>query len=94
MAKKFKAAEVEEAITALFVSFLNSAVAAVSFDKKIKELNYIKKSVTMPDGGIYLVSILHIDGPKFDMEQYRMVAESQETALKSAPQAETQNEPG
>jgi hypothetical protein len=78
MAKRFKPTDVEEGLTSLFASFLNSAVAMVSYDKKIKELNYIKKSVTFPDGGIYLVSILHIDGPKFDLEQYRIVAESQE----------------
>lgn len=78
MAKKFKASEIEQGFNDLFSSFLSSAIAMASYDKKIKELTYLKKSVTMPNGGIYLVSILHIDGPKFDMEQYRLVAESQE----------------
>jgi hypothetical protein len=85
MAKKFKPEQVEGGFNALFSSFLNSVVALVSFDKKIKELNYVKKTITLPNGGIYLVSVLHIDGPKFDMEQYRLVAESQE---------EKTNEPG
>jgi hypothetical protein len=88
MAKKFKSADIETGLTDLFRTFMGSAIALCSFDKKMKELNYIKKSITMPDGGIYLISILHIDGPKFDMEQYRQVAESQETELK-----EQNNEP-
>lgn len=90
MAKKFKAVEVEAGLTELFKTFLSSAVAICSFDKKMKEINYIKKSVTFPDGGVYLVSILHIDGPKFDMEQYRLVAESQEAEMAK----ETTNESG
>ncbi len=42
-----------------------------SHSMEIKELNYLKTAVVTPDGGTYLISILHVDGPKIDMEKYR-----------------------
>lgn len=36
---------------------------------KHEELNYIKTSVTMPEGGEYLLSFLHIKGPKTNVRE-------------------------
>lgn len=84
MAKNFKSSEIDEGFNSLFKSFFASVVAMTSY-RKMKQLTYVKRVVTTPAGGLYLVSVLHIDGPKFDLEQYRLVAESQE---------EKSNEPG
>jgi hypothetical protein len=91
MAKKFKPEEIETGLTEVFKTFMASAIALCSFDKKMKELNYVKKSITTPDGGVYLISILHVDGPKFDMEQYRLVAESQEKETKNESNQDVSN---
>lgn len=32
------------------------------------ELNYVKKTIEMPDGGIYLLQLQHVAGPKIDLQ--------------------------
>lgn len=34
-----------------------------------EELNYIKTAVTMPEGGTYLLSLLHTEGPKTNVRE-------------------------
>lgn len=78
MSKKFSKKEVDVAYNEVFKEFFTAVVALASLDKKLKELNYVKTPVTTPDGGIYLVSILHIGGPKIDLDLFREVSTSQE----------------
>lgn len=42
-------------------TFLLTCIAALP---KMKELSFIKSAVTFSDGGIYLVQIQHVIGPK------------------------------
>lgn len=51
--------------------YLNAAIYLTALDPNIKELNFIKTAVEMPDGGIYLLSLLHVSGPKIQMDEMR-----------------------
>lgn len=75
--KKYKKDDIAAGINTTFKEFFTAVVALLSYDKKIKELNYIRTPITLPNGGVYLISILHIDGPKIDMDLLRSVADSQ-----------------
>lgn len=93
MAKDFKLEDVQTGLTEVCKSFLSSVVAIVSYDKTKKDVNYVRQLVTFPDGGVYLVSVLHVDGPEFDMEQYRFVADSQELVATSPKSEESTSKP-
>jgi hypothetical protein len=77
MGKKISKKEVKVAYDQVFREFFSAVLALASLDNKMKELNYIKTAITTPDGGVYLVSVLHIDGPKIDMDLFRSVSDSQ-----------------
>lgn len=82
MGKKIKKESVEAGLQAVSKEFFTAIIAILMSDKKQKELTYVKTAITMPDGGTYLVSVLHIDGPKLDLETLRLVSESQKEEVK------------
>jgi hypothetical protein len=65
-----------EANNIICKEFFTAMVGIASCDESVKELTYIKNSITIPSGGIYLVSILHINGPKLDLEQLKLVSDA------------------
>lgn len=79
--QKFKKGVIETGIQTLMSSFFQGIVAAMSHDKKNKELHYVKMPLELENGGLYLVSILHVDGPKFNFDTYRQVVEATEKKL-------------
>ena len=88
MAKVTKKEARDIAWTAYMKEFLAGAIALALEDKSMKELTYIKTPVQMPDGGLYLVSILHVEGPKLDLETLRLVQESQDESKETPEQKE------
>lgn len=80
MAKVPKKEAREIALNAVFKEFFTAIVAILLEDKSQKEVNYVKVPITMPNGGNYLISILHIDGPKMDLDLLRLVSQSQQEA--------------
>jgi hypothetical protein len=36
---------------------------------ELKELNFIKTSIKAPDGGLYLMAITHVSGPKIQLKK-------------------------
>jgi hypothetical protein len=49
-------------------NYVESAILLASLEGH-EELTYTKTPMTMPDGGMYLVSILHISGPKIKLQK-------------------------
>jgi hypothetical protein len=72
----FSKEEINAALEILHSEYFLQTVGLLSHDSGIKELNYIKVPITTPDGGLYLVSILHIDGPKVDLQRLAKAAET------------------
>lgn len=68
--------QIQDALNVITVEAFNALVAVSSSDESLDELTYIKNTAHTPGGGIYLLSILHIDGPKLDLKQFRAVADA------------------
>lgn len=75
--KTFSKAEVEAGLQLTNSEFFMQTVALLAYTD-MKDLNYAKTLVTTPDGGTYLVSILHIDGPVLDLKKLAELAEAPE----------------
>ena len=71
---KFTPEEVEAALQIAHSEYFMQVVALMSHLDQ-KDLTYVKVPITTPDGGNYLVSILHIDGPKIDLQNLAKSAE-------------------
>lgn len=76
--KQFSKEEIEAGVTLTYSEFFMNVIALESHDPQQKELNYHKKAVQTPDGGTYLISILHVDGPKLNLQDLASKAEAQE----------------
>lgn len=76
--KKIKAETITEAFGLVAKEFLAQNIALALQDPSLKEINYIKTAATLPNGGVYLVSILHIEGAKLSLDELRVVKKSQE----------------
>lgn len=74
---KFSKQDIQSGVDNVFREFFTAVVAVLSFDKRQKELSYVKTMVTLPDGGTYLISILHVQGPKLDLQLLKKVTDSQ-----------------
>jgi hypothetical protein len=64
---EFSQEEIQAALEICHSEYLLQVVALLSHNPENKELTYVKVPITTPDGGTYLVSILHIDGPKINL---------------------------
>lgn len=74
--KKFSKEEVQAGLELCHSEYFMQVLALLSHLPENKELNYVKVPVTTPEGGNYLISILHIDGPKVNLEALAAVAEN------------------
>lgn len=77
-AVKPTASDVQTGLEILHREYLMNVVALLSHDESIKELSYVKVPLVTEEGGTYLVSVLHIDGPKMDMDAFRQKVAVQE----------------
>jgi hypothetical protein len=75
--KVFSKEEIQAALEITHSEYFMQVVALLSHDPENKDLAYVKVPVTTPDGGTYLVSILHVDGPKINLENLAKAAEAQ-----------------
>lgn len=82
-----KKESLEIAFESLMKEVFSAVVALCLEDTKQKELNYVKTPVSLPNGGNYLISVLHIDGPKLDLQLLRDISKSQEDKPEEAADA-------
>lgn len=79
--KQFSAEEIEAALQITHSEYFMQVIALLSHADQ-KDLAYVKVPVTTPNGGLYLVSILHIEGPKIQLDKLAEVAEKIEEEMK------------
>ncbi len=77
--KTFSKEEIQAALEVVHSEYFMQVIGLLSHDPENKDLAYVKVPVTTPDGGTYLVSILHVDGPKVDLRQLAEAAEKIES---------------
>lgn len=75
--KVFSNEEIQAALELVHSEYFMQVIALLSHNPGNKDLTYVKVPLTTPDGGNYLVSILHIDGPKIDLQKLAEVSETQ-----------------
>lgn len=78
--KQFSAEEIEAALQITHSEYFMQVLALLSHTEQ-KDLSYVKIPVTTPNGGLYLVSILHIEGPKVQLDKLAEVAEKIEAEV-------------
>lgn len=76
--KKFSKEELQAAMEIVHREYFMHVLGLASHDPEPRELTYVKIPITTPEGGNYLVSILHIDGPKIDLVKLAEKAEALE----------------
>lgn len=76
----FTKGEIEAALDITHSEYFMQVIALLSHDSDIKDLTFVKVPVVTPDGGTYLVSIMHVDGPKIDLHALGKAAEAKEAA--------------
>lgn len=67
--KIFSKEEINAALEIVHSEYFMNVLGLLSHDTENKELHYVRVPMTTPDGGTYLVSILHVDGPKIDLQK-------------------------
>lgn len=72
--KQFSPLEIEAALQITHSEYFMQVVALMSHLPEVKELTYVKVPLVTPNGGTYLVSILHVDGPKIDLQALEKAA--------------------
>lgn len=78
--KKFSKEEIQAALEICHSEYFMQVAALLSHDTeeaKDKELTFVRVPVTTPQGGTYLVSILHVDGPLLSLEELATAAIAQ-----------------
>lgn len=75
---QFSKEELQAALELTHSEYFMQVVALLSHDPDQGPLSFVKVPVTTPDGGTYLVSILHVDGPKVNLQDLAKAAEEQE----------------
>lgn len=76
--KRFSKEEIEAALQISHSEYFMQVISLLSHDSEQTELNYVKVPVQTPNGGLYLISILHIEGTKVDLKQLGKAAEEVE----------------
>ena len=66
--KSFSKEDIQAGLEILHKEYFMNVIALTSYDPDATTLNYIKVPIVTPDGGTYLVSILHVDGPKINLK--------------------------
>lgn len=62
--KRFTKEEVDAGLMICHREYMMNILGVLAHDEETHELNYSKCAIIAPNGGEYLVSILHISGPK------------------------------
>jgi hypothetical protein len=75
--QQFSNEEVEAGLRIAHSEYFMQVVALLSYTD-LKDLSYVKVPITTPDGGTYLISILHIEGPKVQLDKLAEAATAQE----------------
>lgn len=60
--------QLEKAHTDLAQAYLESLLQIMSFTDQ-DEVNFMKKTVETPNGGIYLLQFQHVSGPKINLKE-------------------------
>lgn len=87
---KYTKEEVTTGLLLLHQEYFMQTIGLLTHDTDHTELNYIKVPIQTPDGGLYLVSILHIEGPKVNLKALAAAGDAEEkkqAEKKSAPAA-------
>lgn len=63
--------QVDTALQILHKEYFMQVLALVSHRKGVDEFTYTKVPMVTPAGGTYLISVLHVDGPKINLESFR-----------------------
>lgn len=75
----FSKEEIQAALDITHSEYFIQVMSLLSHDPEFKDLNYVKVPISTPDGGVYLVSILHIEGPKVDLRKLAQAAEAKQS---------------
>jgi hypothetical protein len=76
--KKFSPEEIQAALEICHSEYFMQVAALLSHNTtENKELTFIRVPVTTPQGGTYLVSILHVDGPLLSLVELEASAIAQ-----------------
>lgn len=76
--KVFSKEEIEAALQMVHEEYFLQVTALSSHDSDLKELEFSKITVSTPDGGVYLISILHVEGPKVNLRKLAELADEAE----------------
>lgn len=67
--KVFTEEEIEAGLEIVHSEYFMHVLGLVSHNPTLKELTFVRVPIQTPEGGLYLVSILHVDGPKIDLQK-------------------------
>lgn len=79
--KQFSKDEIQAALDIVHSEYFMHVVGLLSHDPDNKDLTFVRVPVQTPQGGLYLVSILHVDGPKVSLPQLAEAAEAAEVEM-------------
>lgn len=79
--EKLNVVELEKANNQTAIDFVSN-VALLMANQGLTDINFWKKCVTTPDGGVYLLQLIHVDGPKIQLKAiYPEMAEARPVAV-------------
>jgi hypothetical protein len=76
--KEFSLEEIEAGLQIAHKEYFMQVISLLSLDPNQSELGYVKIPMVTEAGGTYLVSILHVAGPKLNVRQLGKKADAQE----------------
>lgn len=79
--QKFSSEDLEAGLTIVHREYFMQILALLSHDQSLSELNFARCPIVTPQGGEYLVSILHISGPKINLRDMDEKATEEEKKL-------------
>ena len=74
---KFSKEDIQAALEILHSEYFMNVLGLLSHNEDVDLLDYVKVPVVTPNGGTYLVSVLHIDGPKVNLKALAEMTKSQ-----------------
>lgn len=80
--REFSKETVQSGLDIAASEYFANVLALLSHRPENGEFTYTKVPLTTPDGGLYLLSILHIEGPKINLQELAKMAEAQESENK------------
>lgn len=75
--KKFSNEEIQAGLDISASEYFINVASLTSHREDAELLNFTKVPVSTPDGGIYLVCIMHVDGPRLNLKNLAKAAEEQ-----------------